>query len=114
MDAINPQRQIAIVGADGGGRAPLQLDAMAGVANGKPTCAPGGLAVVVLSEPKLIGAGAKTQFDIEHQFRCGRDRVITGEQVMGITLGHANAVRGKVKPRPIAYFGVGAFIDHIN
>lgn len=33
---------------------------------------------------------------------------------MGITLGHADAVGCKVKPRPIAYFGVGAFIHHIN
>lgn len=114
MDAICPQRQIAIVGAGGDGCAPIKLNHMAGIAKDEPTRAASGLAVIILSEPNLIVAGAKPEFDIEHQFRCSRDCIVANKQVMGIALCHCDAVGGKVKPRPIARFGGGSLINHIN
>ena len=111
LSAIYPQCQAPIIRPRRCRRPPVQLDKVGCIADGEPTGARPGRAIVPKSGSKLIVATGKAELNSQHVGRAGHEAT---EDIMAISAYHRDRVRVEVEAGPITRLSSGSVVGDVD
>ena len=111
LNAVNPEREAAVIGASGSCSAPVYFHIMGRVVNGKPACTGPARLVIAQCRAYLIGTRRTTDFDSQN---ICRGTGIPVEDVMSISISHGDGIWIEIETSPIPNFGIRHVIGHID